>query len=64
MEQLVLLHEPLLHQIEHVTALHLRVRLGDSQLQLGEEAFAASAADAGLAVLFTALPGSAIELLG
>ncbi len=46
MREIVLRPEPLTHQIEHVTALQLRVLLRDGLLQLGEEALAAEAADA------------------
>ncbi len=61
---IVLKPELLLHQLEHVTALHLRVVLRDGLLQLGEEALAAEAAHARLTVVLAAGSGSADQLLG
>ncbi len=61
---IVLKPEPLLHQLEHVAPLHLRVVLRDGLLQLGEEALPAEATHTGLAMGLAALPGSANEFLG
>ncbi len=61
---IVLKPEPLLHQLEHVTALHLGVLLRDGLLQLGEVTLPAVAAYTRLTVVLAALPGSANELLG
>ena len=43
MREILIKPEPFLHQLEHVTALHLRVVLSDCLLQLEEEALAAEA---------------------
>ncbi len=64
MSRLVLIHQPFLHQLEHVTALHLGVLFGNGLLQLSEEALAAEAGHTGLAMVLAACSGSADELLG
>ncbi len=56
--------EPFLHQLEHVTALHLGMLLRNGLLQLGEVTLAAVASHTGLPMLLAALPGSENELLG
>ncbi len=61
---IVLKPEPLLHQLEHVTALHLRVVFGNGLLQLGEEALAAEATHTRLTMVLAAGSGSADQFLG
>ncbi len=64
MREIVFPPEPLLNKIKHITALHLGMVLRYGLLQLSEVTLAAVAAHTGLAVVLTALPGSANELLG
>ena len=62
--EIVLQHEPILHQLEHVAPLQLRVLLGDGFLQLGEEALAAEATYTRLSMVLAACSGSADQFLG
>ena len=64
MKRLVLRPKPLLHQLEHVAPLQLRVVLRDGLIQLVEEALAAVAAYTWLAVVLAARSGSADQLFG
>ncbi len=56
--------QPLLNQLKHVTALQLRVLLGDGLLQLEEEALAAEAAHTRLTMVLAAGSGSADQFIG
>ncbi len=49
--EIVLQPEPLLHQLEHVSTLHLRMLLRDGLLDLGQQALPADPAHTGLASL-------------
>ncbi len=64
MKGLVHRPEPLTHEIEHVTALHLGMLLRDGLLQLGEEALAAEATHTRLTMVLAAFSGSADQFLG
>ncbi len=64
MREIVLKPEPLLHQLKHLPTLQLGVLLGDSLLDLGQKALTADTAHTRLAMVLTALPGSANQLFG
>ncbi len=64
MKPLVHCPEPLAHELEHVTAFHLGVLLGDGLLQLGEEALTAEATHTRLTVVLAPFSGSANQFLG
>ncbi len=64
MREIILQPEPLLHQLEHVAPLQLRVLLGDGLLQLEEEALTAEATYTRLSMVLAAGSGSADQFLG